>query len=182
MTCLAQEEQFVREGLNTPFTTKPMKTNAASNGHLNYPFSSKKTVRPNLLASFSFILLGTFSTQHDCAEVFYQSAFRRVLTRVFNLRISHPLEDIIAYKDDLVTAFRRVRYHPDISCAHAFVFESFLILPIGLVFGARGSPAWFCQVSELQAFASQHLSTLGLPIPDQTLIDSVSFEDNDSHD
>jgi hypothetical protein len=104
------------------------------------------------------------SIKDDCPEIFYQTAFLRVLVRIFNLRISFPLDDIIAYKDDLVTAFRRVRYHPDISCAHAFVFEKFLILPIGLVFGARDSPAWFCPVAGLRAFASQHFSTLGLPI------------------
>ena len=122
------------------------------------------------------------SLKDDCPEVFYQTALRRILIRIFNLRISFPLDDIMAYKDDLVTAFRRVRYHPDISCAHAFVFEAFLILPIGLVFGARDSPAWFCQVSELRAFASQHFSSLGLPIPDQSLIDSVTFDEDDSHE
>ena len=122
------------------------------------------------------------SLKDDCPDIFYQTALLRVLIRVFNLRISFPLDDIMAYKDDLVTAFRRVRYHPDISCAHAFVFEAFLILPIGLVFGARDSPAWFCQVSELRAFASQHFSSLGLPIPDQTLIDSVTFDDDNHHE
>jgi hypothetical protein len=62
---------------------------------------------------------------HMCPDVYYQTTFIRALIRAFNLRISHPLEDIIAYKDDLVTAFRRIRYHPDACCAHAFVFEGF---------------------------------------------------------
>ena len=110
-----------------------------------------------------------------CPDVFYQTTFKRALTRAFNLRISHPLEDIIAYKDDLVTAFRRVRYHPDACCAHSFVFEHSLIIPIGLVFGARDSPGLFCQVSEIRAFASQHFSSLDLPIPDSSLIDIVEF-------
>ena len=107
--------------------------------------------------------------------VFYQIAFQRALERAYNLRISHPLDDIITSKNDFLTAFRRVRYHPDASCAHSFVFKDHLILPVGLVFGARDSPGIFCQVSEIRAFASQHFSSLGLPIPDRTLIDSVEF-------
>ena len=112
----------------------------------------------------------------DCPDTFYRDALQRILIRTYNNRISHPRRDIIKYKDDLVTAFKRVRYHPDISSAHAFVFSDFLIIPIGLVFGARDSPSWFCQVSELRAFASQHFSSLGLEIPDQTLIDLVTFD------
>jgi hypothetical protein len=50
-----------------------------------------------------------------------------------------------------------------------------LIIPIGLVFGARDSPGLFCQVSEIRAFASQHFSSLDLPIPDISLIDIVDF-------
>ena len=111
-----------------------------------------------------------------CPETYYRDALERVLTRVYNLRLRYPDDEIIIYKDDLVTAFRRVRYHPDISSAHCFVFGEFLIIPIGLVFGARDSPGWFCQVSEIRAFASQHASSLGLPIPDRTLIDLVSFD------
>ena len=107
--------------------------------------------------------------------VFYQTAFQRALERAYNLRIRHPLDDIITSKNDLLTAFRRVRYHPDASCAHSFVFRHHLILPVGLVFGARDSPGIFCQVSEIRAFTSQHFSSLGLPIPDRTLIDSVEF-------
>ena len=107
--------------------------------------------------------------------VYYQTAFQRALERAYNLRISHPLDDIITLKNDLLTAFRRVRYNPDASCAHCFVFRQFLIIPVGLVFGARDSPGIFCQVSEIRAFASQHFSSLGLPIPDRTLIDTVEF-------
>ena len=120
--------------------------------------------------------------ERDCPTVFYQTALDRILIRVYNLRAANPYIDIIVYKDDLVTAFRRVRYHPDISPAHCFVINDFLIIPIGMVFGARDSPGWFCQVSELRAFASQHFSSLGLDIPDHTLIDLVSFEESINFD
>ena len=118
------------------------------------------------------------SVDTDCPTVWYQTALNRILVRTYNLRAANPYVDIIVYKDDLVTAFRRVRYHPDISPAHCFILGDYLILPIGMVFGARDSPGWFCQVSEIRAFASQHLSSLGLDIPDETLIDLVSFHES----
>ena len=113
----------------------------------------------------------------DCPSTHYANTLERVMQRTYNLRISNPFLDIILYKDDLVTAFRRICYHPDVACAHSFVLDDFFIIPIGLVFGACDSPGWFCQSSEIRAFASQHYSSLGLPIPDRTLIDLVAFDD-----
>ena len=113
----------------------------------------------------------------DFPDVYYMSCLQRVWERAYNLRIRYPDDDIIVYKDDLVTAFRRVRYHPDLAAAHCFVLGNFLILPIGLVFGARDSPSWFTQISELRAFLSEHYSSIGLAIPDRTIIDAVTFPD-----
>ena len=47
----------------------------------------------------------------------YQSTMQRLWHRVYNLRLKHPEEDIIIYKDDIVSAFRRLRYHPDVAAA-----------------------------------------------------------------
>ena len=40
--------------------------------------------------------------------VHYQSALQRLWHRVYNLRLNYPEEDIITYKDDLVSAFLRL--------------------------------------------------------------------------
>ena len=112
----------------------------------------------------------------EVPPVFFGSAQRRILHRCYNLRISEPNKDIIIYKDDLVSAFRRIRYNPDISVAYAYVLTDFLILPIGGLFGPRNTPGWFCGTSELRAFASQHLVSLQdkcCPI-----IEKVSFADH----
>ena len=37
--------------------------------------------------------------------VYYQTALKRLWKRTYNLRIQHPKEDIIVYKDNLVSAF-----------------------------------------------------------------------------
>jgi len=95
----------------------------------------------------------------DVPKVFYGSANRRLWTRIYNLRIQNPCTDIILYKDDIVAAFRRGKYHPDIAVAYGYVFESFLVIPLGGLFGPRDTPGWFCMTSELRAFASSNLSS-----------------------
>ena len=89
--------------------------------------------------------------KEQCPPTFYASAQLRHWTHIWNLRITHPSNDILLYKDDINAAFHRCRYHPDISAAYAYVWEQWLIIHIGLIFGGRNSPGWFCLVSELRA-------------------------------
>ena len=107
--------------------------------------------------------------------VHYQSALQRLWTRIYNLRVRHPDEDICIYKDDLVSAFRRLRYHPDVAAAYAFVLGDFLIIPIGMVFGSRDAPSFFCLVSELRSLASRSMSRLPVTRPSSSMIDQVTF-------
>ena len=85
------------------------------------------------------------------------SALTRVIYRLWNLRLQHPDAHICIYKDDLVSAFRRIRYHPDVIPAFAYVFQNRLLLPVGGLFGPRNTPGWFCNLSDLRSFASEHL-------------------------
>ena len=87
----------------------------------------------------------------DVPRTFYASAQRRHWAHIWNLRITHPRKEILLYKDDINSAFHRGRYHPDIAAAFAYVWGEWLIIAIGLIFGARNSPGWFCILSELRA-------------------------------
>ena len=63
--------------------------------------------------------------KRDTSEVltgFIRNCNDRIWTRIYNLRLANPTLRIIIYKDDLVKAFRRIRYHPDIATAYAYVF------------------------------------------------------------
>ena len=60
--------------------------------------------------------------------VLYQIVLRRLWTCVYNLRISHSYDGVIIYKDDLVSAFKALRYQPDVVPAYLFVLNSFLII------------------------------------------------------
>ena len=69
------------------------------------------------------------------------------------------------YKDDINSAFHRCRYHPDVVAAYAYVYGNWLVIPVGLIFGGRNSPGWFCILSELRAYLAANLSNLSdLPI------------------
>ena len=108
--------------------------------------------------------------------VYYQSALKRLWERVYNLRINHPHKDIIIYKDDLVSAFRSLRYHPDAALAYSYVLGKFLLIPIGMLFGARDAPSLSCLLSELRSFALRHAHVLPVEKPLSSMIDKVEFQ------
>ena len=109
--------------------------------------------------------------------VHYGSAIKRIWTRIYNLRIRRPNSEIIMYKDDIVAAFRRGKYHPDVAAAYAYVFLNWLVIPIGGLFGPRDTPGWFCMTSELRALASLHLSNM--PTASHPLSDACEFAYSD---
>jgi len=58
----------------------------------------------------------------DVPKVFYGDANRSIWQRIYNLRLKSPDEEIILYKDDIVAAFRRGKYHQDIAVAYVSKF------------------------------------------------------------
>ena len=56
--------------------------------------------------------------------------------------------------------FKRTRYYPDISIAHAYCCLQWILIPIGVIFGGRDSPGWFCMQSEIRALAAATLKTI----------------------
>jgi hypothetical protein len=88
---------------------------------------------------------GALGREDECPKVFYGIIFARHLTHIWNLRISHTREDPLQHTDDISNAFRQLLYHPNVAIAFAYVFEEFLLLiPVGMTFGARSSPSWWC--------------------------------------
>jgi len=91
---------------------------------------------------------GEDDREDECPSVHYARALHRHLTYVWNLRITHPDEDILQFVDDIQAAFHRVLYNPDAMVLFASVFQEFLILAVGTIFGARNSPSFFSLLSE----------------------------------
>lgn len=94
---------------------------------------------------------GTLGREDECPAIYYATALHRHLTHIWNLRITHPTEDILQFVDDIQAAFHRILYHPDGMKLFASVFCEFLIFPVGTIFGARNSPSFFCLLSESRA-------------------------------
>lgn len=106
----------------------------------------------------------TLGREDENPTVYFASALRRHLEWIWNLRISHPSEDILQYGDDIHAAFRHVLYHPDMAIVFAYVFMQFLIIPVGAIFGARNSPSYWCILAEIRA----HLTACGKNAEDIT--------------
>jgi len=104
--------------------------------------------------------------QDECPSVFYATAFIRYLIGLWDLRISHPTADILQHCDDLDAAFHRILYHPDMAILFASVFQDYLIIPVGAIFGAVNSPSFFSCMSELRAHLASfgHLLNQGQPL------------------
>lgn len=107
-------------------------------------------------------------------RIFYQTALSRLWRRLWNLRIRNPEEPISLYKDDIVSAFRRISYHPDMCQLCSFVFESYWCIPVGMTFGLTDSPGNFSLLSDIRAIASSEYDPIhSLPI--HPIIDKVDF-------
>ena len=91
---------------------------------------------------------------------------------MWNLRIDNPYEDILQHSDDISAAFRRMLYHPDLAVAFAYVFMEFVMIPVGMIFGARNSPSFWCEPAELRAHmaAVRDFELMELPLADAVTI------------
>eukprot|EP00980_Cylindrotheca_fusiformis_P016065 scaffold4737_cov92-Cylindrotheca_fusiformis.AAC.2 len=91
----------------------------------------------------------------ECPPVYFQNAMDRLLRRILQMRIARPTEPIMVHADDIASAFRRVLYHPDLACVFAYVFESFLLIPVGEVSGSRSAPSFYFVLADIcQALAA----------------------------
>jgi hypothetical protein len=106
-------------------------------------------------AANTYIPKPSVDNEEQCPPVFYQSAFRRLLRRILQMRISRPAEPILVHADDIEAAFRRILYHPDMAIAFGYVFEDYLMIPVGEVFGSRSAPSFYCVLADVrQALAA----------------------------
>ena len=96
--------------------------------------------------------------------VHYGTAFMRFLTYIYNLRLDHPHEDILLSADDISAAFRRITYNPHAAVAFASVLGWFLIIPVGMIFGAKNSPSYYMKPGELRAHLARYLPSLLTPV------------------
>ena len=77
-------------------------------------------------------------TELDCE---FGDVKTRLLTRVYNLRITYPDDDVIIHANDVKSCFRQLKHHPDVMGAFSHLIVHFLFLQCGQTFGSDFSPA-----------------------------------------
>ena len=114
-------------------------------------------------------------------KIIYGDAFIRHLESIWNLRISNPHSDIFLFDDDVKSAFRQCKYHPDVASAFSFVISELLFIPLGGTFGAITSPANFEPIARARVHLAGHLSTRRDLLPKYShIIDKVKFSEDSS--
>eukprot|EP00804_Cyclotella_cryptica_P019196 CCRYP_006111-RA/>CCRYP_006111-RA protein AED:0.13 eAED:0.35 QI:0/0/0/1/0/0/2/0/649 len=83
----------------------------------------------------------------------FGDTFEKILTRIWNLRITYPQQDIIIHANDVKSCFRQIKHHPDCAGAFSYIVADNLFLCCGLTFGSDFSPAsWeVCRTAEQMA-------------------------------
>jgi hypothetical protein len=112
-------------------------------------------------AANTYIPKPSLENEEECPPVYYQTALHRLLKRILQMRISRPDEPILVHADDIEAAFRRVLYHPDLAIAFAYVFDTYLMIPVGEVFGSRSAPSYYCVLADVR----QALAVITPPKP-----------------
>ena len=87
--------------------------------------------------------INMMTSTHEGSELecLYGVVPSKIFQRIWNLRISYPLIDIILHANDVKSCFRQLKHHPDIVEAFSFVIFNHLWIQIGLAFGSDFSPA-----------------------------------------
>jgi xanthine/uracil permease len=87
----------------------------------------------------------------ECRPVFSMTAFQWFLINIWRLRTTYPQKDILFHADNINAAFCRILYAPDMAIIFAYVFGPYVIVPVGMVFGARLAQLFFSMASNIRA-------------------------------
>ena len=107
----------------------------------------------------SLSLNTTWTHVKDEPPIWYGSALRRHLLRIWNLRISFPSEDILLWDDDVSGAFRLIKYNPEIATAFAAILNHTLCIPVGQNFGGNTSAQNWEGIAMARECIAQYFST-----------------------
>jgi len=116
-------------------------------------FDATFKINPNSLS-----LNTSWTHVHDEPPIWYGTAFFRHLTRIWNLRISYPLQDILPWDDDVSGAFRLIKYNPEIAAAFAAILNTTLCIPVGQNFGGNTSAQNWEGIAKAREIIAQFFS------------------------
>ena len=113
----------------------------------------------------------------------FGDAFMRHLIRIWNLRITHPYEDILIWDDDVSGAYRIPKYNPAIAGAFSYALLNYFFLPTGGTFGSSTSPQEYELFAQARAFLAEYLPRdQTLVLKHQDILSLVEFVKDDNPD
>ena len=116
-------------------------------------------------------------------KIVYGDSFDRHLVRIYNLRLTHPNEEIYLFDDDAKEVFRRPKYHPDVASAFVFRISSYLMIPLRFTFGSSVSPQDQEPFARVKTHLVEALSHRRDIYPKyKHIIDKVEFSTRPSYD
>ena len=127
--------------------------------------------------------------------IVFPTAFMEFLIHLYNLRITHPHQELYLADDDGQGAFRHNKYHPNVVAMHCFLLLGVLFAMTGTTFGDNTSPGnwepiararkqlaqYFYSQPDTVARAAPYLPTIELaPPPTKAEIATFQRADRDS--
>lgn len=91
------------------------------------------------------VVMNEETSLDDELEITFGNSKTLFLTNIYNMRISHPLEQILLALADVKACFRHGHIHPDLNLTGAFGFlvNQLYMLATAMVFGSKTSaPIW----------------------------------------
>ena len=84
---------------------------------------------------------------------------QEIFVRAYNLRITYPEHDIVLHANDVKSAFRQIKHHPDIMGAFSYIIADYLFLQCGQTFGSDFSPANWEVIRQIWCVLAEALFT-----------------------
>jgi hypothetical protein len=112
----------------------------------------------------------------DEPDIVFGQAWQRFLIAIYNLRITFPDSEIYLFDDDVASAFRQLKYHPNIISAKGILIDTYLFIATGLTFGDSSSPPSFETITRTRMAVSTELAKGGHHVPEfPEYLDKVQF-------
>jgi hypothetical protein len=105
--------------------------------------------KDRVIFDVSFLIHALSHSYNSCVsnkfepKIIFSGAWNQYLQRIYNLHISFPDEEILTFDDNVVSAFRQIKYHPNILSSKGFCYNQYLFAATGLTFGDMTSPPSF---------------------------------------
>jgi len=112
----------------------------------------------SFLPNWEAVSINMMLSHESEPEIVYGETFKRHLQYLYNFRISVPNDEILIYDDDVKSAFRHCKYHPDVASAFAFIIQENLWIPLGGMFGSIVTPANFEPIARARTHLAEFFS------------------------